>query len=279
MISKAAIYWPGTAFTPSYITDFAPDMCLILFSWQQEPDWPLIMAANRDEFHARPTASLDWWDSHPEILAGRDLEQGGSWCGVNRRGMFAAITNYRDPDWHAPNRISRGDIVKRYLDGQQNPEEFLRDLDDQSEAYNGFNLLVGNMKTLCYYSNTSRQIQVLKPGLYGLSNGLLDTPWPKVSAGKHALEQAIAAGIESEHLFAVLADQHRPDDDCLPLTGVSLEWERLLAARFILSPDYGTRCSSLLQLGRNGEVVMCERSFNPEGEIQGNKAFRFGIHQ
>ncbi len=233
------------------------------------------MVANRDEFHARATARLGWWQDHPGILAGRDLQQGGTWCGVNQQGRFAAITNYRDPDQTSAAKISRGAILSDYLGGTDSIETCLTKLDTQHDAYNGFNLLLGRPDALFYYSNMERQTHLLEPGLYGLSNGLLETPWPKVVSGKQALQWALLSDADSEQLFAVLADQHRPADECLPLTGVSLEWERLLSARFIQSPDYGTRCSTLLRFNSRGEVQMQERSFDPEGQISADEAFRF----
>jgi len=239
-------------------------MCLILLAWQAHPDYPLAVCANRDEFYARPTAAADFWNDNPGILAGRDLQAGGTWLGVERRLRFAAITNYRDP--LAPEGPhSRGDLTREFLAGNAAPAEFLAGL--KPEAYGGFNLFLGDARGLWYYSNREQRIRQLEPGIYGLSNHLLDTPWPKLVAAKARFAKALQHLPDSASQFELLADGTRWPDEHLPDTGVSLEWERLLSAIFVKSPSYGTRASTVLTVSRQGQVVLGEKSFGPDGLI------------
>ena len=243
-------------------------MCLILLAWQTHPDYPLAVCANRDEFHARPTLAADFWSDQPGILAGRDLQAGGTWLGIDRRRRFAAVTNYRDPKAPEGQR-SRGDLTRDYLAGDLSPQDFLSGLD--GGAYGGFNLFLADRDSLCYYSNRQGRIQELPPGIYGLSNHFLETPWPKLVAAKARFSEALQALPETEPLFRLLADPTRWPDEHLPDTGVSLEWERMLSAIFVQSPAYGTRASTVLTVDRQGEVCLTERSFNaagPSGEVQ-----------
>jgi uncharacterized protein with NRDE domain len=230
-------------------------VCLILVAWQAHPDYSLVVAANRDEFYARRTAGADFWPDHPQILAGRDLEADGTWLGMTRSGRFAALTNYRDPASHKPQAPSRGKLVADFLAGDTAIETYLDALD--AAAYNGFNLLLGDGQKLVAFSNISMQRHDLLPGVYGLSNALLDTPWPKVGAGKTALSGALAALPDESALFRLLRDDMRHPDAALPATGVSLEWERLLSAAFIRSPDYGTRCSTVIKVGAVSNGQRC----------------------
>lgn len=248
-------------------------MCLIFIAYQQRSDCPLLLAANRDEFHRRPTARAGFWPQAPQLLAGRDLEGGGSWLGLSRRGRFAAITNYRnlaEVSGIGADKRSRGLLVSDFLTGTLPPEDFLAGLAQQPEAYRGFNLLLGDGDGLHYYSNRGGPPRRLAPGLYGLSNHLLDTPWPKVAEGKRALARLLAGGLPTEEdLFALLADRTQAPDALLPDTGLSREWERLLSSRFIQSPDYGTRASTLLLFDPRGGARFIERSFGPEGDPLG----------
>lgn len=235
-------------------------MCLILFAWQARARYRLVLAANRDEFYARPAAPMDWWPERPTVLAGRDLEAGGTWFGVTRDGRFAAVTNHRDPHRNVDGRPSRGALVADYLGGDAAPGDYLAALARRGEDYNGFNLLVGDRETLWYYGNRDGAPRPLAPGVYGLSNALLDTPWPKVRHGKHALATALAQPeVAPEALFTLLAERREAPDAELPATGVSLEWERRLSPLFIASEHYGTRCSTVLLLGDDGCVQVHER--------------------
>jgi uncharacterized protein with NRDE domain len=251
-------------------------MCLIIFAYNVHPSYRLILAANRDEFYERSSASADFWEDQPQVLAGRDLKEGGTWLGINKKGKFAAITNYRDPSAFKSNALSRGGIVSRYISGKQNASNYLESIFPQADKYNGFNLIMGEGNDLFVFSNRGEK-QKLKPGIYGLSNHLLNTPWPKVSRGKRLLKAALGKkGDELEEaLFALLADRHIPPDNKLPATGISLEWERVLSSIFISSPVYGTRSSTILLIGKNSRVKFVEKVFdgNPEPWITSRFSF------
>lgn len=231
-------------------------MCLIVFAWQVIPSLPLIAAANRDEFYLRPSAPAQAWAEHPHIFAGRDLEAGGSWMGITQDGTahsrFAAITNLRGPQERRSDAPSRGALVADYLSGNMTPLDYLEHIKAGSAAYNGFNLLLGGVDQLIWFSNRgdgdARNGQPLAPGIYGLSNGMLDAPWPKVLKTKAQLASLLCQGAPQEAYFDMLADTRRADDLRLPQTGVSLEWERMLSAVCIASPDYGTRTSTVVKL-------------------------------
>ncbi len=237
-------------------------MCLIFFAYKQHSDFPLILAANRDEFYARPTAPLAFWEDAPNVLAGRDLLKGGTWLGVTRSGRFAAVTNFRDANQRQLDSQSRGLLVSDYLCGLDSPLSYLKMLRSRAHKFTGFNLLVGDHQELFYFANREMKIARLDPGIYGLSNRLLNTPWPKVERGKRMFQAEINRHtIQSESIFSILTDRHRPADDCLPYTGVSLEWERILSSIFISSDDYGTRSSTILLLKRDATVTMAERLY------------------
>jgi uncharacterized protein with NRDE domain len=238
-------------------------MCLILFAHDIDPQYRLLLAANRDEYYERPTLPLAAWDDHPDIFAGRDLQGGGTWLGITRNGRLAAVTNYRDPLRVLLEAPSRGFLVRDFLTGSEPAERYLARIACEANRYNGFNLIVGDPSGLWYFSNHSPEVRRLEPGIYGLSNRLLDTDWPKVKKGKTALQQLIedgkAARIESA--LALLADRTPAPDEALPDTGVSLPWERILSPIFISSQSYGTRSSSVIQVSRSGDITFVERSF------------------
>ena len=246
-------------------------MCLIVLAWRTHPDYPLVVAANRDEFFARSSAPAGFWPDAPEILAGRDLEAGGTWLGVSRRLRFAAVTNFREGDRQLVDAPSRGALVADFLAAENDPETSLEALVRRSAGFNGFNLFVGDGQRLGYYSNRGPSPRWLAPGIYGLSNHLLDTPWPKLSAAKTAFAKALQHLPDSARFFELLADQEIVADTHLPETGVPLEWERILSAIFVNSPEYGTRASTLLTMHRTGQVTLVERCFGqnaiPLGEV------------
>jgi len=253
-------------------------MCLILIAWRAHPEYPLVVAANRDEYHARPSAPAAFWDDRPAILAGRDLEALGTWLGVTRRGKFAAVTNYRDPrDMAASGSASRGSLVSRYLENGDAAAEFVSVAAKDGEAYRGFNLLAADRSELWWTSNRGNGAQRLAAGIYGLSNHLLDTAWPKVERGKRALRDALRGTPAIETLFELIASTDAADDSELPDTGVGLERERMLSAMRIVSPSYGTRCSTVLVQGRDGRVQFAERLFTPEGEATDTLRYEFGL--
>lgn len=248
-------------------------MCLILLAWRADPRYPLVVAANRDEFFARPTAAAGFWADAPQVLAGRDLQGGGTWLGVTRTGRFAALTNYRDPAQVKASAPSRGELVSSFLRGDEAPDHFRRRLEAVAAAYNGFNLLFGTADRLHYFSNCGDGGGELGSGIYGLSNHLLDTPWPKVANGKSALARALAALPDDAPLLALLRDDRIAPDEALPRTGVSLEWERLLSAAFVRSSGYGTRSSTVLVVDDAGNLSFDEASFDAGGEQTDRRCF------
>jgi uncharacterized protein with NRDE domain len=252
-------------------------MCLILLAWQAHPDYPLVVAANRDEYYSRRTAAADFWNDAPDVLAGRDLEAGGTWLGVTRSGRFAALTNYRDPARNKTGAPSRGELVHRFLSDGQTAENYLSELESCAHRYNGFNLVFGDLDGLWCFSNCGEGEQALAPGVYGLSNHLLDTPWPKVARGKSALNGALRALPDEAQLFTLLRDDSIAPDEALPRTGVSLEWERLLSAAFIHSPQYGTRSATVLLRDRSGRVRFIEQGFRPDASPGERREFAFAV--
>ena len=231
-------------------------MCLILFAWRVDPRYPLVVAANRDEFFQRPTAVASFWPEASKVLAGKDLEAGGTWMGVTTTGRFAALTNFRDPAQMRTERPSRGKLVADYLVGTDSPAEYLMRSENFGKQCNGYNLLVGDHDSLWWSSNVTGETRELAPGIYGVSNHLLDSPWPKVGAGRTALESALLALPNSSALFELLTDARIHDDQFLPSTGIAIEWERMLSAAFIRipanSPTYGTRSSTVMVMNRDG---------------------------
>lgn len=254
-------------------------MCLILFAWHVHPDHPLIVAANRDEYFARSTEVARFWPEAPQLLAGRDLEAGGTWMGITRSGRFAALTNYRDRAHVRPTAPSRGKLVAEFLSGQESAPSYLDRIAALGNQCNGYNLLVGDLTGLWWSSNVNGERRKLEPGVYGVSNHLLDTPWPKLAEGKAALIRAIdpllEASFDSQPLFEMLQnDRIHPDHD-LPDTGIGLAYERLLSSAFIKSPTYGTRSSTVLAAHSNGWVDFDEQTWFTGG-IRGTRVrFRY----
>lgn len=251
-------------------------MCIAYLRFQPGAAYPFIVAANRDEFHARPAQVAHYWADQPEILAGRDLEAGGTWLGINpRQQRFALVTNYREPQQgQPPAAISRGRLVQDFLTGNQSVSRYLETIQAQHSAYAGFNLLVGQYlaqaeATLGYYSNRSPEgPQLLPPGDYVLSNHLLNSPWPKTTKLAQHMDQALQTRSEpkAESLLAALHDTAPAPEDEQPDTGLSPELEKRLSSIFIVSPDYGTRCSTVLWAQADGAGVMVEQSFDTQGQ-------------
>jgi uncharacterized protein with NRDE domain len=252
-------------------------MCLLVLAWKLHPRYRLILAGNRDEFHDRPAAPLSWWQDDPRILAGKDLKAGGTWLGVARSGRFGIVTNYRDLQAPVEGAPSRGLLVPRFLTGATSPKEFLDDLRGAAPRYSGFNLLVGGSRALYYFSNRGSNVpQALAPGVYGLSNHTLNTPWPKLARTRARFESALQEpDLSAETLFGILADREPAADGDLPATGLPAEWERIVSAPFIVNERYGTRCSSVLLVERNGRTILQERRFDPGGVQTGTSRFEF----
>jgi uncharacterized protein with NRDE domain len=238
-------------------------MCLIVFAWRPGHAQPLIVAANRDEFYARPSLPLAQWPEAPQVYAGRDLEAGGTWLGVGANGRFAALTNIRDPH-QPPARKSRGELVARFLGGDMPIDDYLSDVVARSLEYSGFNLLVGNANELWHFNARETEAVMLPPGVYGLSNAGLDTPWPKLLKARAALEEVLDDP-QPQALLALLNDPQTAPFAELPDTGVGLATETLLSSVFIASPTYGTRASTALIVHADGTRHMVERSFGPYG--------------
>ncbi len=251
-------------------------MCLALLALDAHSLYSVVIAANRDECHARPTAPAAWWDEG--WLAGRDLRAGGTWLGVTREGRFALLTNVRDLARNDPAAPSRGSLVPAVLADASGIERSLDNLRDASASHNGFNLLAGTPEAAAWMSNRSPAVQALGPGTYGLSNALLDSPWPKLVRSKAALVDWLTRGeADPEPLFTALADRAFAADTELPSTGVTLEWERRLSAPFIVSDTYGTRSSTVLTIDRDGDASFVERSFDPGGLSSGQVEHRFRV--
>ncbi len=234
-------------------------MCLILAAWDTHPEYTLVVAANRDEFFARESAPMNWWNDKP-ILAGRDLSvpNGGTWLALSRTGRFAAVTNVRDFERQIEGAKTRGHLPVDFAAGDSKPGDYLTSID--GSAYNGYNLLVGDGAEFWWGSNWAGGRAKLAPGIYGVSNAALDTPWHKVVHGKHMFVEALEAD-DSEAFFAALADDVPAPDDELPATGLPLEMERLASAAFIKTADYGTNASTLLRIRRDGTFDVKERRF------------------
>jgi uncharacterized protein with NRDE domain len=242
-------------------------MCLILIALDSHPDFALIVAANRDEFYDRPSAVAEFWSDAPWVLGGRDRKAGGTWLGVDRRGRFAAVTNYRQGQREAAAPRSRGHLVSDFLTSAIDPRAHIDRVQRDAALYNGFNLVAGHARELWYFSNREGRPLALGPGVYGLSNHLLDTAWPKVTSSKSALSALLTAdpGELIPNLFALLSDRSQAADHLLPRTGVSDDWDRLLSSAFVASNDYGTRSSTVMLAGRDGRVVFVERNFGSGG--------------
>lgn len=250
-------------------------MCLIAIAWQAHPDYPLVVAANRDEWRERPARAAHWWEDHPQVLAGRDLLAGGTWMGVTRGGRFAAVTNFRDASDRRATALSRGALVADFLLGSGAPADYLADLAGRALQYNAFSLLAGDGRSLCFLGSREGVVRAVEPGVHALSNHLLDEPWPKVARAREAMRGAVADG--DEPLFAMLSDGAVAPDGALPDTGVGIERERWLSSILITGETYGTRASTVLRVGAGASVRFEERTRGAAGEVTATSAFDFRI--
>ncbi|MEO8344704.1 MAG: NRDE family protein [Betaproteobacteria bacterium] len=248
-------------------------MCLVIVALAAHSRYATVIAANRDEFHARASCPAQWGNVHPfaDVLAGRDLEAGGTWLGVRRDGRWALLTNVRGGRGsNKPNAPSRGDLVPAVLNQPAPPAAALATVMHNASAYNGFNLLAGDAHGATWMSNRSDESRAITTGVHGLSNALLDTPWPKLARTRAAVAAWAAQDSDDPaSLFDLLADRACVPDAALPSTGVSLEWERLLSAPFIVSEAYGTRCSTVLAIEHSGNARWVERSYDKRGNTIG----------
>ncbi|EHK66089.1 NRDE family protein [Achromobacter arsenitoxydans] len=252
-------------------------MCLAVLALHALPGIPVLIAANRDEFHRRPTLPAVQWADAASVYAGRDGQAGGTWMGVTAQGRYALVTNFREPGRHLDDAPSRGALVEDFLRGAMAPADYLADVHRVDQAYNGFNLIVGDIRQAWYLSNRDGGPRALAPGVYALSNHLLDTPWPKLARTKAAFTAVLRGRPQPDlpALYAALADRNPADDADLPATGLPLDRERLLSSPFIVSPDYGTRSSSIMALHDGGAGELHERRFAPDGAVSGESRLTF----
>ena len=236
-------------------------MCLILFALNQHTEFPLVVIANRDEYYARPTRSAHWWQDSTGIFAGRDLQAQGTWMGINKKGRFAAVTNVREPGMLAPARLSRGNLPREFLAGDEAAETFIDHIKPEADDYAGFNLLIGDSAGLFFYSNRQAEVIEIPAGIHGISNGLFDEAWPKLDSGKQALATVLADDPNSHELMKILTDNTIAQDEHLPDTGVTLDFERMLSSRFIRSADYGTRASSVVKFDQQNNISFVEQNY------------------
>ncbi|PIE20894.1 MAG: hypothetical protein CSA61_00170 [Neptuniibacter caesariensis] len=241
-------------------------MCLIIFAYKSHPEYPFVLLANRDEFYQRPTQPMKFWDDCPDILAGRDLEQMGTWLGINQAGKFTAVTNYRDGRHPSLNKRSRGELTRDFLSNALTAEEHLDSLAQRKQDYGDFNLLLGDASGLYYCSNRGGETEKLVPGIYGMSNALLNTPWPKLTQAKRVFTEAInSTTLSPEKLIPIMSDREQAADAALPDTGISFEWEKLLSSGFIQGENYGTRATTLLMQKDNGDTYITEQNYDAHG--------------
>jgi uncharacterized protein with NRDE domain len=254
-------------------------MCLLIFAHQMSPGYPLVVAANRDEFNARPTVASTFWTDHPSILAGRDLVHRGTWMGITRTGRFAAVTNYRDPARTAVAPCSRGELPLDFLAGTADPHSYLTAAAQRAQDYAGFNLLVGDSRSLWYFTNSDNTgPRCLPPGIYGLSNASLDTPWPKVVSGKAKLKAVLADGaISHDALQSIVSDRRLADPEALRGHGLDGSMDPLLSAQFIVSEAYGTRSCTTLWMDAQAQISWQEQSFDAQGVLRGVQQQEFQI--
>ena len=258
-------------------------MCLIVCAFRYDARFPLLIAANRDEFFSRPTEDAHFWaDSGdvPSLLAGKDMTQGGTWLGLTREGRFAAVTNIRTSNPESGRR-SRGHLTREYLLGTKEPQDYMEGLAEHSQEYSGFNLLVGDRESLFYLNNHDGEVKSLSPGLYGLSNGLIDSDWPKVHKTKAAVETLLGSDEEvtTDRLTAIMSSREKAPDEELPETGVPLELERALSSSFINNPErgYGTRCTSAIVIDQRQRVGFSEQNFGADGNSISRRIFEFEL--
>jgi len=254
-------------------------MCIILLAHKAHRHYPLILAANRDEAYARPAAPAAFWDDYPQVYGGRDLDKGGSWLGLTRSGRVAAVTNFRNGIPGAPAPRSRGELVSGFLTGGSDARTYLEQVKSRGEQYGGFILIAGDLEALYWLSNRGPGVENIPPGVHGLSNHLLNTPWPKIKRSKQAMEALLGAGEAglTSGLFALLADRSEAPDHELPETGVGLQRERELSAVFIGGERYGTRASTVILVDGDGGVLFMERSFGVGGKPLGEVSRRFRL--
>ena len=251
-------------------------MCLIVIGYKYHPDYKLIFAANRDEFYQRPSAAADFWEGEPSLLAGRDLKEGGTWCGITKNGRFAAITNYRDMRSIKKDALSRGRIVTDFLLDISLAEDHSKNLVEGSDFYNGYGLIFGDRNDLFFFSNQTKKLIKIKSGIHGLSNHLLDTPWFKVRKGKELFKKAIdKSDTLVDDLFVMLSDKTISPENELPDTGLPKDIEKGISSIFVETPEYGTRSSTVILIDKKDNVTFIEKSLDTQAKKWNINAFKF----
>ena len=249
-------------------------MCLVVIAWRQSPSTPLVLAGNRDEFHSRPTQEAHWWPDTPDTVGGRDLQAGGTWLGLNRNGRFATVTNFRDAQKESGSLESRGRLITDFLHGDLAPVDYLASV--EGSGYAGFNLLVGDQHSLAYLSNRGDSVRELEPGIYGLSNALLDSDWHKVRRAKSGMQQLFRDdNVNSTSLLRLLDDREKAPASTIQSERLDFNTAHAISAPFIVLPDYGTRSSSVVIRDGNGATQFIERRYDPAGNVSGNSEFAF----
>jgi len=253
-------------------------MCILFFAIEQHPKYPVIICANRDEFHQRPTQSMYWWpqnNNQEAILAGKDLQAGGTWLGLNKQGRFSALTNFRQPHLLDPSKKSRGELVLSALAKKNN--HIIGELENSADEYNGFNLVFGQLTNLFCFDSVSQKYQSLTAGFHSLCNGALDDIWPKMALGQERLANTICSSksqaLSIEHLFKLMQNGQQAQQEHLPQTGISPDWEHLLSSIFIVSPEYGTRTTNIITLDNQGNINVYDRSYNALGQCVDKQEF------
>lgn len=263
-------------------------MCILFFAINQHPKYPVIICANRDEFHQRPTQMMHWWPTHNHnndhnnqspILAGKDLQAGGTWLGLNEQGRFSALTNFRQPQLFDQNKKSRGDLVLQAL--TKTDQEVKTQLAQSAHLYNGFNLVFGQLNKLTCFDSVSNKFQILTSGFHSLCNGALDDIWPKMALGQSQLAHVISASAEQttprdlpiDKLFSLMQNNQQATVETLPNTGVPVDWEQRLSSIFIVSPEYGTRTTNIIIQDNEGNISAYDRSYNEQGEWDHEQCF------
>lgn len=256
-------------------------MCIVYLAISAHPEWPLFIAANRDEFHQRPCIPAAPWQDRPDIISGIDSQAKGSWLGFTRQGRYALITNYRDPTRLISKAPSRGELVSLYLASDSTPDAYAKHVHQNGMLYNGFNLIVGDANMARYVGNCSSKAEPtsLNPGRYIISNHLLNTPWPKANRLRLALDKFPLEDLEHSltPVFDILKDSVQAQDHTLPETGLSIERERLLSSPFIISPDYGTRCSTIIAVHISGRTIFSEASYDESGTCTQRHDWPFSV--
>jgi uncharacterized protein with NRDE domain len=258
-------------------------MCLLVLAWQVHPRYRLVVAANRDEFHERPTVELAKWPAPDDFLAGRDSRAGGTWLAIDRERRFGVVTNFRELQRPAADAPSRGKLIPSYLRNGAGAGPFLHELATTANEYSGFNLLLADRESLWYASNRADGFaRALSPGIYGLSNEFLDTPWPKLRRVRQRFDPLMKrpGPVSKEELFAILEDPTQAGvDEQLPQTGLSREWEQLLSSPFVSNNDYGTRSSTVVMVEPSGAVSVTERRFGRLGRPVGQTEFALDANE